>query len=104
MNVRETPGHVEFADDALLQALDEAAEIVRVAEELARYDTTRAEVIERFTEKATDRGDRIFMRAFRNDDRQALSQVISGIKDAYAEIVAEKKSAILAKKPEPDVH
>jgi hypothetical protein len=96
MNIRETPGHVEFADDALLQALDDAAEIVRAAEELARYDTTRAEVTERFTEKATDHGDRIFMRAFRNDDKQALSQVISGLKDAYAEVVAAKKAAILA--------
>ncbi|MGX6999868.1 hypothetical protein [Caballeronia sp. KNU42] len=96
MNARETPGHVEYSDDALLQALDDAAERVRAAEELARYDTTRAEVIERFTEKSTDRGDHIFMRAFRNDDGQALSQVISGLKDAYVEVVAEKKAAILA--------
>jgi len=96
MNSRDVSSGVEFAADRIFQLAEDAAERVLAAEELARYDTTRAEVIERFTEKATDRGDHIFMRAFRNDDKQALSQVISGLKDAYVEVVAEKKAAILA--------
>lgn len=104
MNARETPGHVEFADDVAFQSAEDAAEIVRAAEEEARYKVTRGEVLEHMTNNFSPSDDKIFMRALRTGNGQDIAIMLSLILESFALVVAEKKSAILARKPEPDVH
>lgn len=104
MNIREMPGHVEFADDVAFQSAEDAAEIVRAAEEEARYEVTRGEVLEHMTLNLTRADDRTFMRALREGDRQDIARMLHLVQTSFRAVVAEKKSVILAKKPEPDVH
>lgn len=104
MNIRETPGHVEYSDDRILQAIEDANSAASVAEEEARDATDREKVFERYADKADALSDRIFMRWLRNGDKQALSLFIVEITRAYAEVVAEKKAAILARKPDDELH
>lgn len=101
MNPNQTVGHVEFADDVLQQSLDDAAEIVRAAETEARYDTTRGEVLDHMTMNMTRDDDKVFMRALRQEDRQSVAMMLDLVQKSFRAVVAEKKSAILAKKPGP---
>jgi len=98
MSPNQIAGHVEFADDVLQQSLEDAAAIVRAAEEEARYNTTRGEVLEHMTLNLTRADDRIFMRALREGNRQDIAIMLSLIEKSFRAVVAEKKSAILAKK------
>lgn len=104
MNIRETPGHVEFASDVAFQSAEDAAEIVRSAEEEARHEVTRGEVLEHMTLNLSRYEDRVFMRALRSENRQDIARMLHLIQTSFKAVVAEKKSAILARKPEPDVH
>lgn len=102
MNTNAIAGHVEFADDVAFQSAEDAAEIVRAAEEEARHEVTRGEVLEHMTLNLTRADDRTFMKALRDRDRQAIALMIHLIQKSFETVVAEKKSAILARKPEPD--
>jgi hypothetical protein len=104
MNVRDIAAHVEFASDRMYQAAEDAAAAVEAADTEARYDTTRGEVIEHLTIHMTRDDDKVFMRALRQEDRQSIAVMIDLIHAAFRAVVAEKRRAILAKKPEPDVH
>ena len=104
MNTRDISGHVEYSDDRILQAIEDANSAASAAEEEARDATDREKVLERYAEKADALSDRIFMRWLRNGDKQALSQFIVEITRAYAEVVAEKKARILAREPDDELH
>lgn len=104
MNTRDLPGHVEFADDVAFQSAEDAAEIVRAAEEEARYEVTRGEVLEHMTLNFSRTDDKVFLRALREGNRQDIAIMLSLVEKSFRAVVAEKKSVILARKPEPDVH
>lgn len=104
MNTHAIAGHVEFATDQLQQAIDDATEIASAAELEARYDTTRADVLDHMTNNLSRSDDKIFMRALRIEDRQSIAMMLDLIQKSFRAVVAEKKSAILARKPEPDMH
>lgn len=104
MNPNAIAGHVEFADDVAFQSAEDAAEIVRAAEEEARYEVTRGAVLEHMTLNFSRADDRTFMKALRDRDQQGIAMMIHLIQKSFETVVAEKKSAILARKPEPDVH
>jgi hypothetical protein len=71
---------------------------------IPRLGTTRRAVIEHLTIHMTRDDDKVFMRALRQEDRQSIAVMIDLIHAAFRAVVAEKRRAILAKKPEPDVH
>lgn len=100
MNTHAIASHVEFATDQLQQAIDDATEIASAAELEARYDTTRADVLEHMTNNLSRSDDKIFMRALRIEDRQSIAMMLDLIQKSFKAVVAEKKSAILARKPE----
>jgi hypothetical protein len=102
MNAHSTPGRVDFASDALQQALDDAASIVAAAEEEARYEVTRGEVLDHMSMNFTRADDKLFMQALRREGRQDIAMMLDLIQKSFKAVVAEKRSAILAKKAEPD--
>lgn len=101
MNARDLPGHIEFADDRMFQASEDAAVAVASAETEARYDTTRGEVLDHLAMSMTRDDDCVFMRALREEDRQSIALMIDLIHTAFKAVVAEKRRVILGRKPEP---
>ena len=97
MTPHQTPAHVDSRDDRLLQAIENANLAIDDADTEARYDTTRAEVLERVTETATRDTDKTFMHALRSGDKHAMSGLITQIHDAFEAVVREKRDVILAK-------
>jgi hypothetical protein len=101
MTARDIAAHVEFASDALQQSIDDVADIVRAAEEEARYEVTRGDVLEHLSMNMMRDDVKIFMRALREERSQDIAMMLDLIQKSFKALVAEKKRAILAKELDP---
>lgn len=101
MTPNRVSGHVEFADDMALQAIEDATSAVAEAETAARHETTCGEVLDHMSMHLTRSDNAIFTRALRQKDRQDIAMMLDLIQRSFKALLAEKKSAILARKQEP---
>lgn len=88
-------GGVEFADDRMQQARDEAILAADDALAAASYETSFPEVLDQMGLGFTDSDRKTFMKALRTGDKQTIGLMIYSVQQAFDAVVDKKARAIL---------